>query len=476
VTLDEENWTMDVTWKLREDVQWADGEPVTADDVVFTWNAITDPEKGIWVDGVDYTDSVEKVDDFTFVVHYNTVFPGYPTQFGGENFAVYPAHYCDAEQGFTEWDCNRQPLSDGPYTLKEWQTNDYLLFERNPNYYQESKPTIDRIIVKVVPEESVRKTMMLEGDADVNMWLTVAAVDELNGQPGMYVSNAPTQRWVMRLIPNLARRGSIDAAAEPHPIFSDPDLRRAVRMAIDVDTIVEEIFLGYVQPVWTEFFRPPYNVCDIPRPTYDPEGARALLEGAGWVDTDNDGVRECHGCATAEAGKPLSFELMTYAEFGEELELAQQLIGEMLGAAGFEVQLSVIEGAVLWADFESGGIEQNGDFDMNLYDDGYPGTDPTDNMLWYYYHTDAGQPDDGWNVGRWSNLDFDALLDEAYTLDEEYRKEIFCQMAGIMDAELPQILLWSWIEANAFSSRIQGAQSTVNDSLTWNVADWTLGE
>jgi ABC-type transport system substrate-binding protein len=140
------------------------------------------------------------------------------------------------------------------------------------------------------------------------------------------------------------------------------------------------------------------------------------------------------------------------------------------------VQLSVIEGAVLWADYESGGIEQNGDFDLNLYDDGYPGTDPTDNMLWYYYHTDAAQPDSGWNVGRWSNADFDALIDDAYTLDEEYRKEVFCQMAEIMDAELPQILMWSGIEANAFSSRILGAQSTVNDSLSWNVADWTLGE
>ena len=476
VVLDEENWTMDVTWKLRDDITWADGEPVTADDVVFTWNAITDPEKGIWVDGVDYTDSVEKIDDYSFVVHYNTVFPGYRTQFGGENFAVYPEHFCEAEQGFTAWDCNRKPLSDGPYILKDWQTNDYLLFERNPSYYEEGKPAIDQIIVKVVPEESVRKTMMMEGDADVNMWLTVASVAELEGQPGVYVSHAPTQRWVMRLIPNLAKRGTIDASAEPHPIFSDLQVRKAVRMAIDVDTIVKEIFLDYVQPVWTEFFRPPYNVCDIPRPVYDPDGARALLEGAGWVDADGDGVRECHGCATAEEGTPLSFELMTYAEFGEELELAQQLIGEMLGGVGFDVQLSVIEGAVLWADYESGGIEQNGDFDLNLYDDGYPGTDPTDNMLWYYYHTDAAQPDSGWNVGRWSNADFDALIDDAYTLDEEYRKEVFCQMAEIMDAELPQILMWSGIEANAFSSRILGAQSTVNDSLSWNVADWTLGE
>ena len=72
------------------------------------------------------------------------------------------------------------------------------------------------------------------------------------------------------------------------------------------------------------------------------------------------------------------------------------------------------------------------------------------------------------------NADFDALLDEAYTLDEEYRKDLFCQMAEIMDAELPQILLWSAIGADAFSNRLQGGQSTTNDLPTWNVADWTL--
>jgi peptide/nickel transport system substrate-binding protein len=474
VIVDEDAWTMDVTWKLRDDVYWADGEQLTADDVIFTWNAITDPEMGIWVDGVDYTDSVEKVDDFTFVVHYNSVFPGYQTQFGGENFAIYPEHFCDASQGFTAWDCNREPLSDGPYILDEWVTGDHLTFVKNSNFYMDGQPAIDKVIVQIVPEDSVRKTMMLEGDADVNVWLTELDVSDLLDKPGVNVSFSPTQRWVFRLIPNLAARGTIDSIATPHPVFSDVKVRKALRMGIDVDTIINDIFMGYPQPVWTEFFRPPYDVCDIPRPAYDPEGAKALLEEAGWSDTDSDGVRECHGCASAEEGYTMSVELMTYGEYGEELELAQQLIGEMMQAIGFEVKLSVVEGAVLWADYESGGIEQNGEFDINMYDDGYPGYDPTDNQLWYYYYSEAALPDNGWNVGRWINSDFDALLDEAYTLDEDYRKEVFCQIGQLLDDQLPQILLWSAIGADAFSTRIQGAQSTTNDLPTWNIAEWTL--
>ena len=80
------------------------------------------------------------------------------------------------------------------------------------------------------------------------------------------------------------------------------------------------------------------------------------------------------------------------------------------------------------------------------------------------------------DIGRWLNEDYDVLLDEAYTLDEEYRKEVFCDLAQILEDELPEILLWSAIDANGFSTRIEGGQSTVNDVMTWNVADWILIE
>jgi peptide/nickel transport system substrate-binding protein len=474
VVMDEDAWTMDVTWTLRDDVLWADGEPLTADDVIFTWNAISDPETGIWAEGVDYTDSIEKVDDYTFIVHYNTVYPNYRIQFGGENFAVWPEHYCDADQGYVSWDCNRQPLSSGPFVLDEWEIGDHLTFSRNPNYFEEGKPHIDRVDVRIVPERAVIKTMMLAGDADVFMWLTPTEADDLLEAPNTDVSFSPTERWVMRLIPNLAARGELDPVANPHPILSDVRVRQAIRMAIDADSLMDDIYRGYNEPVWTELFRPPYE-CDIPRPEYDPEGAKALLAEAGWTDEDGDGIRECHGCLHAEEGYVMSMENMIYAEYGEELELAQQLVAEMLRAIGIDLQLSIIEGTILWADYESGGVEQQGDFDLNMWDDGYPGIDPTDH-LWFYYYSSAAEPDYGWNVGRYMSEEFDALLDEAYVLDEEYRKEVFCQIADLLDQDLPQILLWSELEANGYSTRIEGVQSTVNDLVTWNVADWQIVE
>jgi peptide/nickel transport system substrate-binding protein len=474
VVVDEDEWTMDATWTLRDDVQWADGEPVTADDVVFTWEKMSDEEGGIWYDGADYTDSVEKIDDYTFVVRYNTVYPGYLTQFGGEKIAIWPEHYCDHDEDFVNWDCGRNPLSNGPYVLEEWSEGDHLTFVRNPNYFQDGEPDIDKIIIQIVPEQPVRRTMMAEGDADLNFWLDEETLESSKDDANTVVEFSPYPRWVMRLIPNHAQKGSLDSEAEPHPFFKDARVRHAMRMAIDVDTLVNDIFYGYGEPVWTEFYRPPYE-CDIPRPEYNPDQAAQLLEEAGWTDTDGDGIRECRGCEYGQEGDVMSTEFVIYTGYGESLELAQQLIAEDLKKIGMDTELSMMEGSVMWADYGAGGTEQNGEFELNMWDDGYAGIDPSD-FVWSFYHTDAQEPDWGWNVMRWSNEDADALIDETYALDEEYRQELFCQLAEILEEELPEILLFSVTENAAHSTRLQGVQPSVNDIVTWNVADWTIQE
>jgi peptide/nickel transport system substrate-binding protein len=457
---------------LRQDVKWSDGEPLTADDVIFTYNAIVDPETGGWVQGIDYVDSVEKVDEYTFTVYFNTIYPGYLTLFGGEQAVIWPAHYCDATQGFADWDCGRQPLSSGPYVLKEWINGDHLTFVRNENYFEPDKPSIETITVRIVPDQSVRKTMLINGDADLDMWTTEDMIADLQGEPNVVIEPSPVNRWVMRIFFNLAAKGTTDPVATPHPILSDVRVRQAIRMGVDVDTISKEFFLGIAQPVWTEFFREPYK-CDVPRPKFSPDGAKALLESAGWTDTDGDGIRECHGCETAEEGYVMEMEFITYAEYGEALNLTQQFIAEEMRDIGIKLNLSVVEGSVLWAYSTDGGIEQSGNFDMDIWDDGYSGTDPVD-YLWSYYYSEAATPDYGYNYGRWMNSDFDALLDEAYTLDEDYRKELFCQMADILEAELPEVWLFTTVNADAHSARLQGVQSTTNDVVTWNSADWTL--
>jgi peptide/nickel transport system substrate-binding protein len=473
VVVDDNAGTMSVTWKMRQNVQWADGKPVTVNDVIFTYDAITNPETGGWIPGIDSIDSINKVDDYSFTINYNSIYPGYLTQFGGEQVAIWPAHYCDASQGFAAWDCARKPLSDGPFTLTEWINGDHMTFVRNENYFEKGKPGIDKITVSIVPDQTVRKTMLINGDADLDMWTTEPIIADLQGESNVEVNPSPTNRFVFRIFFNLAAKGTTDPVATPHPILSDIRVRQAIRAAIDVDTISREFFLGYAQPAWTEFFRPPYICNNILRPKFDPAAAAALLDEAGWKDTDGDGVRECHGCKTAEEGYLMEMEFITYSEYGEPLELSQQFIAEQLDKIGIKLNLTIVEGSVLWAASTDGGIEQSGNFDMDIWDDGYSGVDPTD-YLWSYYSAAAAVPDAGYNYGRWSNEDFETLLSNVYTLDEEQRKKNFCEMGTILEAELPELMLFTAINADAHSTRLQNVQSTTNDLVTWNSADWTL--
>jgi peptide/nickel transport system substrate-binding protein len=279
---------------------------------------------------------------------------------------------------------------------------------------------------------------------------------------------------VMRLFMNLAAQGSADPEDQPNPFLADVRVRQAIRKAIDVDAILESVWHGYGTPVWTEFYRPPYQ-CDLLRPPYDAAGAQALLEEAGWTDQDGDGVRECHGCRYAGDGQPLVLDFNIYSEYGEPLALTQQSIGKMLRQVGIQADLASVPGSVLWADSKHGGLEQLGRFDVDLYDDGYSGIDPAPYLALYYASASAA-PDKGWNIGRWKNAQFDALLAQANTLDERQRKEAFCQMAEILDAELPEIPLFATINADVYSTRLDGIQMNINDVVSWNVADWTIDQ
>jgi peptide/nickel transport system substrate-binding protein len=472
VVMDEETWETTVTWHLREDIYWEDGEQVTADDVIFTWDAVQAAE--IWSSASDATESVEKVDDFTIVVNYSYPNPEYAIHFGGEDFPIFAEHFCDADQGYYEWDCNRQPLSSGPYILEEWVPDDHLTFVRNENYYEEGKPYIDEVIFRVVPEESVMRAIMDEGDADVHYWPAennAVSYQEVGNGTKWVVS--PTERWVMKLFPNTKARGEEET---PHAFLADKRVRHALRMAIDVDTIINDIFLGFGEPVWSEFFRPPFeDSCGIPRPEFDLEGAAALLEEAGWTDTDGDGIRECHGCEYAEEGDLMTMEFVIYAEYGETLELAHQFIAEAWSDLGLETDLQIIEGTVLWAQVEDGGTELAGNFEMDMWDGGYAGVDPTGYLWDYYYYAS----DSEWNLANWTGEEAEevaALIDELYTVDEEYRMEVFCDIAWILEEELPAIELFSTLEQFGLSERMQGVQPNAFDIVTWNVADWSVSE
>jgi len=137
--------------------------------------------------------------------------------------------------------------------------------------------------------------------------------------------------------------------------------------------------------------------------------------------------------------------------------------------------LQIYEDAVLWSSPDEGGTELAGKFDIDMWDSGYSGVDPT-GWLWDYYYT-ASESD--WNLSNWTGEEAEevaALIDELYSTDEDYRMEVFCDIASIIEEELPCASLFSTLEQFGLSERIQGVRPTTFDILTWNVADWTVTE
>lgn len=263
------------TWHLRDDVRWHDGEPLTAHDVKFTFDLMSHPEVGYYWGRFD---EVTAVDDLT--VRISTTRHDY-----NSDIVIYPKHLLDHLEParFWQWDFWTHPVGSGPYRFVRYAPERFIEFEANPDYFA-GKPRIERLVIKFIGEAGV--TEALAGNVDVVYFL----LDE-------------------RSVPVLKKDerfgiyyGVFGAAIglylnHRHPLFSDSRVRRAVALAIDRPAILEAIGLPRDLPLTDVLFSPrQFNRRQLPPPLpYDPEAAQQLLEEAGWVDEDGDGIREKGG-------------------------------------------------------------------------------------------------------------------------------------------------------------------------------------
>lgn len=459
-----------VTWRLRPGIVWSDGEPFTARDVVFTWEALR--ESGIYTPGIDLITEIETLDKYTLIIHYSEFYPNYRLQFGGEGIGIFPAHQCGALNNMLYWDCNAEPVSLGPFVLAEWEAGERLVFNPNPNYWVPDRPLAEQLIFEIEADEERRARDVALGSSHLDMWVEEPYLTDLDEDEAVLVLATDPARFILRLVPNLTAPG---VAARPNPIVADLTVRQAIRHAINVPQLVEEVFAGHAKPAHTELTR---NGCQLTPYTYNPDTARALLTRAGWIDQDDDGVRECHGCANAAEGTPLLFESYHYAEFGDSLAQMHRQVELMLYDVGIDMRPKPVEGYDLWDTWENEGVEMRGEFHLNLWDDGYFGIDPTD-YLYNRYDPRAiptqNDPLAGFNIMRYRNPELAKLFDQLYTpLPDETRNKIYCQIALILYRDLPDIPLVALPEYYAINPRLQGISPHIYDTITWNAADWHL--
>jgi peptide/nickel transport system substrate-binding protein len=437
---EEMNWLDDTTLevKLRQGVKFHNGQEMTADDVVFTFeriiteNAIeypephTSPRKGL----IAPLESVEKVDDYTVNFNFSGVWP--PAMQLLVHQQIVPKAYIEevGTQGFIE-----KPIGTGPFMFVEGQLDDQIVLERFADYWggaPDLAPVgpacVERAIFRVVPEASTRVAALLAGEVDIIQGLPPELVETLDLTEGVEVKTAAgTQpQWLQLNVSN--------------PLFADQNVRQALNYAVDKDLIVEAIYGSRAVPLPGPLS--PFNnfVNKSLQPyAYDLGQAQSLLEEAGWSDSDGDGILD-------KDGQPFTFTIDTLEPWRP---LAEGVAG-MLREAGIDAgvrfwEYSVVKDQLLACERQS-----------YLDDWGDSAFDPVGHFEAKWATFTEGQPYGRGNFMCYSNPRVDELTKAGEVeADPAQRQAIYDEAQQIVYDEAPAVFLILPEEAEASTDRVQ---------------------
>jgi peptide/nickel transport system substrate-binding protein len=437
------------TFHLRKSVSWHDGHPFSSADVVATFDKIQDTtSKAASIRS--YTQEIERYEaiDASTIRFYlkrpyflmmDGVFASVPIQ---------PSHIIRKMTGVGYSESatnpiNRAPIGTGPYRFEKWENGQMISLRRNSNYWGK-RPHIDRIVFRIVQEESVRLELAERGEIDVvsrvraNQWVKLeqSKLKERFDRVLFYEAN---YRWIGW---NLRR-----------PQFQDSRVRRALTLLTDRPGIINSLLHGLAKPTVCHFYWAS-TACDQtlqPLP-YDPVEAVRLLEQAGWVDRDGDGIRDFQG-------HRFEFSFMIPAG-SEEVTRIGTKMKEDFFRAGIDLKLQRVE----WSAFVR--RLRTHDFDAcTLLWVSEPRGDPT--QIWSSSSIDGGS-----NYISFSNPVADRLMREARgELDEARRDRLYREFGRILYDEQPYTWLYVRPTMTLLSQRIKGVKQTL---FGWILEDWWL--
>jgi len=470
-----------VTWKLKEGVKWSDGTPVTAADIKFTADYCMDPEGGCaQLSRFDGVEKIEIVDDRTVTIHFDEPKPyPYVPFIGASSPVIQAAQFADCV-GARAPECteeNFNPIGSGAFAVVDFRPNDSIQLVANQNFREPDKPTFAKLNFKGGGDAvSAARAVMETGEFDY-AWSLLLAPDVLaaiaeggTGKPIFEFGNL-VERIEFNLTnpsPDLPpeTRATVQ---EPHPFLTDRRVRQAMSMAIDRNLLSE---VGY-----GEAGRPTCNL--VPAPaiytsdnteclTQDLEGAKALLEEAGWIDENGDGVREKDGMTLS-----ILFQTSTNAVRQD----FQALIKDWWNQIGVEVELRNINPSVFFGS-DPGSPDTFPKFyaDVEMYANLFDGTDPQTYLAQRRCGNEP-KPSTQWqgeNINRFCNEEYDSLLDDlSRTSILEDRARIAKRLNDIITTETKSMLpLVNRATVSAKANTLGGVKLNVWDSDLWNVADW----
>jgi peptide/nickel transport system substrate-binding protein len=436
---------MVVTYRLRPDLKWADGEPLTSADIVFTWEAIKDPNYlGPEKSGTEEIDRIETPDELTAVVYYNTVFVGFKASLF--TYGLLPKHVLEGKDLNSDpfWD---KPFGAGPFMVSEFRRGEYVVVERNPNYFEVDEngvqlPYLDQIIFKIIPDTNTQVTQLKTGEVTFAYNLPYTLVPSLEGTQGLEIIAAKTLAF---------RHVTFNIA---NPLLADVNVRKAFAHGIDREAINKALG-GFMTPTNTFVVSTfPFKSEDVPTYPYDPEIAKQLLADAGYTP-GGDGILE-------KDGQRLSFRFMTQAG-RTEYELSQQVVIAQMKALGIELIPDNKSGAAYSE------ARRSGDFDV-WYSGWITPADPIDSYQSFYATGGFN------NGGAYGNPELDAIFESANaTLDMEEITGYMQEAQTIVLTDLPAIPLLEAPSMIAVTSQLQGFTPNPTNQTNFRLpARWWL--
>ena len=467
-----------VTWKLKQNVKWSDGQPFTAQDVVFTYNFVTNPEVASVSGGVyEVVSSVEAIDDYTVKINFKEVNPAWNLVFVGAEGMILPKHIYQNYNGANarEAPANLQPIGTGAYRVVEFKPGDTVIYEANPEFREAAQLGFEKVELKGGGDAtSAARAVLQTSDADFayNLQVEAKILQELEAAgKGKVVSNfgALMERLVINHTdPNRATEdGERSSVKFPHPFFSDRKVRQALTFAIDRKTIAEQLYGVTGQETANFLVAPQQYASSNTSYEYNPERAAKLLDEAGWKDTNGNGIRDKNG---------IEMSVVFQTSVNPLRQKTQAIIKRDLQDLGFEVELKSIDASVYFSsDPSSEDTVEHFYTDLQMYTTGNTNPDPGAYMQFYLCES-IPQKSNSWqgdNHARYCNEAYDNLWREStQELDPKKREQLFIEMNDLLVDEVAVIPLVHRANVTAFSNDITGYELTPWDMRTWDIMNW----
>lgn len=471
-----------ITWKLKEGLVWSDGTPVTSADVVFTWQYCT-AEGGGCAQGAKFAGitSVEALDDLTVKVTFDGPTPYPYTAFvGAQSPVIQAAQFanCLGAAAPTCTDANNKPVGTGPFVVTDFLPNDVVSLAANPNYRDPAKPAFATVTFKGGGDAAAAGRAVLETGEFDYAWNLQLAPDVINAMAaagfGTVVSSYGTN--VERIEMNLTNpspdlpEGERSTVAHPHPFLTDARVREALSISIDRQLLVDVGYGPAGQPTCNLVPAPALYASDNTGClTQDLDRAMALLEEAGFTDTDGDGVRE-----NADG---VRLSVLYQTSTNAVRQDVQALVKDAWEQIGVEVELRNIDAGVFFGgDPASPDTFQKFYADVEMYTNNFEGNDPQAYLAAYACDKIPG-PDNGWqgeNINRICDPAYEALIAQlAAERDPAKRGEIAIAMNDWLTKDSNIIVpLIHRGRVSAHSNSLGGVLMNAWDSELWNAADW----